>query len=127
MLKKRLNINAKYIFLFLILFIIVSCKKSEKYINEYSLGESIKRSTKIVIERHKKLEIASGTTFPVEGKVCEVTDKNQMLHFERVFKNGKLLVTVVALILIILFPFIKIKKKNILHSIMLIQLNLKIK
>ena len=81
--------NAKYFFLFLILVIIVSCKKSEKYINEYSLAESVKRSTKIVIELHKKLETDSGTTFPVEGKVCEVTNQNQILHFERVFKNGK--------------------------------------
>ena len=87
--KKLLNINTKYIFMFFILIIIVSCKKSDKYINEYPLAETIKRSTKIVIELHKKLETKSGTTFPVESKVCEVTDKNQILHFEQVFKNGK--------------------------------------
>lgn len=87
--KKILNINGKYIFVFLILAISVNCKKPNTYINEYSLAETVKRSTKIVIEIHKKLETNSGTTFPVAGKVFEVMDKNQIVDFENVFKNGK--------------------------------------
>lgn len=89
MIETFLNRNTKYVFIFLISVITINCKKSETYINEYPLSETVKRSTKITIELHKKLETNSGTRFPVVGKLCEVTDKNQILDFENVFKNGK--------------------------------------
>ena len=87
--QKYLNINTKYIFIFLLSLVAINCKKSEHYINEYPLSETLKRSTKITIELHKKLETDSETRFPVVGKLCDVTDKNQILDFENVFKNGK--------------------------------------
>jgi len=87
--KKRLKIYVKYIFVFFILAISINCKRSDTYINEYPLTETLKRSTKITIELHKKLETDSGTTFPIVGKLCDVTDKNQIIDFENVFKNGK--------------------------------------
>ncbi|AOC96131.1 hypothetical protein BB050_03041 [Flavobacterium anhuiense] len=87
--QKYLNSNTRYIFLFLISVMTINCKKSETYINEYTLTETVKRSTKITIELHKKLETDSATTFPVVDKLCEVTNKNQILDFEKVFANGK--------------------------------------
>lgn len=87
---KHLKIHAKYMLIFLILAITINCKKTETYINEYPLAETVKRSTKIIIEIHKKLKTDSGTTFPVEGKLCEITDKDKILNFESVFKNKKL-------------------------------------